>query len=128
MAGIIGARPIPTLPTWELGGRREHQAAVAVKSCASLVCRRLLAGHVRVGRHSHLAVLAAGGSWRGGRYRTSHTRGRLNAGGCLFKPLAMGPNEVEDAAAEFNSRVQIVSPPPTNPVRSRAVVAVGRYD
>jgi hypothetical protein len=24
----------------------------------------------------------------------------------------MGPNEVEDAAAEFNSRVQIVSPPP----------------
>jgi hypothetical protein len=24
----------------------------------------------------------------------------------------MGPHEVEDAAAEFNSRVQIVSPPP----------------
>jgi hypothetical protein len=24
----------------------------------------------------------------------------------------MGPNEVEDATAEFNSRLQIVSPPP----------------
>jgi hypothetical protein len=38
--------------------------------------------------------------------------GRLDAGAGLFKPVAMGPNEVEDAAAEFNSRVQIVSPPP----------------
>ena len=39
--------------------------------------------------------------------------GRLDAGAGLFKPVAMGLNEVEDAAAEFNSRVQIVSPPPT---------------
>jgi hypothetical protein len=36
----------------------------------------------------------------------------LDAGAGLFKPVAMGPNEVEDAAAEINSRVQIVSPPP----------------
>ncbi len=37
---------------------------------------------------------------------------RLDAGGGTFKPVGMGPNEVEDATAEFNSRVQIVSPPP----------------
>ena len=37
---------------------------------------------------------------------------RLNAGDGLFKSAAMGPNEVEDASAEFNLRVQIVSPPP----------------
>ena len=36
----------------------------------------------------------------------------FGGGGGLFKPVAMGPNEVEDAAAEFNSRVQIVSLPP----------------
>jgi hypothetical protein len=30
----------------------------------------------------------------------------------------MGPNEVEDAAAEFNSRVQIVSPPPDQNLNS----------
>jgi hypothetical protein len=36
----------------------------------------------------------------------------LDAGAGLFKPVAMGPNEVEDAAAEINLRVQIVSPPP----------------
>ena len=39
------------------------------------------------------------------------TGGRLNAGGGLFKPVAMRPNKVEDAAPEFKSRVQIVSPP-----------------
>src|SRR5438094_4945577 len=31
---------------------------------------------------------------------------------CLFRPLAMGPKYFEDSAADFNSRVQIVSPPP----------------
>ncbi len=36
----------------------------------------------------------------------------LNAGGGLFKPVGMDPKQVEDAAPEFNSRVQIVSPPP----------------
>jgi hypothetical protein len=38
--------------------------------------------------------------------------GRLDACSVLFKPFAMGPNEVEDAAPQFNSRVQIVSPLP----------------
>ena len=33
--------------------------------------------------------------------------GRLDAGTCLFKPVAMAPNEVVDAAVEINSRVQI---------------------
>jgi hypothetical protein len=40
----------------------------------------------------------------------------LDAGAGLFKPVAMGPNEVEDAAAEINLRVQIVSPPPDHTV------------
>ena len=39
----------------------------------------------------------------------------FGGGGGLFKPVAMGPNEVEDAAAEFNSRVQIVSVPSPRP-------------
>jgi hypothetical protein len=38
--------------------------------------------------------------------------GRLNAGGGLFKLVAMRPNKVEDAAPEFKSRVQMVSCPP----------------
>src|SRR5437667_11784475 len=47
--------------------------------------------------------------------------GGLNAAGCLVRPVAMGPNELEDAAAAFNSRVQIASRPPdqflnTNPM------------
>jgi hypothetical protein len=44
--------------------------------------------------------------------RTTKGRAGLDAGVGTFKPVAMGPNEVEYAAAEFNSRVQIVSPPP----------------
>src|SRR5882672_2311205 len=47
-----------------------------------------------------------------GRPANNPAAGGLNAGGGLFKPVEMCPNQVEDAAAEFNSRVQIVSPPP----------------
>lgn len=36
----------------------------------------------------------------------------LKAGGALFQPVAMGPNQVEDAAPGFNSRLQMVSDPP----------------
>jgi hypothetical protein len=36
----------------------------------------------------------------------------LDAGAAPIKPLAMRPDEVEDTAAELNSRVQIVSRPP----------------
>lgn len=39
-------------------------------------------------------------------------RARLNVVGRLLMPVVMGPHQVEDAGAEFNSRVQIVSPPP----------------
>ena len=49
--------------------------------------------------------------------QTSDRGGGLDAGAGLFKPVAMGPNEVEDAAAEFNSRVQIV----VRPAKGRSI-------
>ena len=58
-------------------------------------------------------------SKRGGGWGTTVIRphqnclpAELHAGGGLFKPVGMGPKQVEDAAPGFNSRVQIVSPPP----------------
>ena len=58
--------------------------------------------------------------------------GGLNAAGGLVRPVAMGPNKVEDAAAEFNSRVQIASPPPdqisVSRLTPRFVLKVGRGD